>query len=142
MNAGGGYVGVHAASDTEYEWPWYGQLVGGYFESHPKTQNATLQVKNPNHPSTKHLPQLWTRTDEWYNFKNLNPKVNVLLTIDESSYEGGKNGSHHPMAWFHEFDGGRAFYTALGHTEASYKDPLFLKHLTGGILYVIGDKRQ
>lgn len=141
INAGGGFIGVHAATDTEYDWPWYGQLVGGFFESHPETQKATLQVKNHNHPSTVDLPKQWNRTDEWYNFKNLNDGVNVLLTIDETSYKGGKNGNHHPMSWYHEFDGGRAFYTALGHTEESYKEPLFLKHLTGGILYVIGNRK-
>jgi type 1 glutamine amidotransferase len=138
INAGGGFIGIHAATDTEYEWNWYGQLVGGYFESHPETQKATLQVINNNHPATKDLPKQWTRIDEWYNFKNINPKLNVLLTIDESSYKGGRNGNNHPMAWHHEFDGGRVFYTALGHTEASYEEPLFLKHLTGGILYVLG----
>lgn len=141
INAGGGFVGVHAATDTEYDWSWYGQMVGGYFESHPEIQEAALNVVNSHHPSTKDLPQKWTRTDEWYNFKNLNPNTNVLLTIDESSYKGGKNGQHHPMAWYQEFDGGRVFYTALGHTEASYQEPLFLKHLTGGILYAIGNRK-
>lgn len=141
ITGGGGFVGIHSATDTEYEWPWFGQLVGAYFESHPETQKATLHVNNADHPSTKDLPPSWTRTDEWYNFKNLNPRINVLLTIDEGSYKGGKNGSHHPMAWYQEIEGGRAFYTALGHTEESYKEPLFLKHLTGGILYAINQKQ-
>ncbi|HYH14867.1 MAG TPA: ThuA domain-containing protein [Flavisolibacter sp.] len=142
INAGGGFMGVHAASDTEYDWGWYGQLVGGYFESHPETQKATLEVVNPNHTSTRDLPKQWTRVDEWYNFKNLNPNMKVLLTIDETTYKGGKNGDYHPMAWYHELEGGRAFYTSLGHTKESYQDPLFLKHLTGGLLYVIGDKND
>ena len=93
---------------------------------------------DPNQLATKGLPSEWNRTDEWYNFKNLNASVKVLLTIDESSYQGGKNGNFHPMSWQHQFEGGRAFYTALGHTEASYQEPLFLKHLTGGILYALG----
>lgn len=142
IQSGGGFVGVHAATDTEYDWRWYGRLVGGYFLSHPKNQQATLSVLDQTHISTKHLPKQWPRLDEWYNFKNLNKDVKVLMTIDEKSYEGGKNGEHHPMAWYHEYDGGRAFYTALGHTEESYREENFLKHLLGGIQYAIGDNKE
>ncbi len=138
IRSGKGFVGIHAASDTEYEWPWYGKLVGGYFASHPKQQKANLHVTGEPHIATKHLPQTWERFDEWYNFKNRNTEVKVLLTIDESSYEGGKEGAYHPMAWYHLFDGGRAFYTALGHTDESYKEEAFLAHLLGGITYAIG----
>ena len=140
IRAGKGFVGIHSASDTEYEWPWYGRLVGGYFASHPKQQKAKLNLTKESHISTKHLPQTWERFDEWYNFKNRNTAVNVLLTIDESSYQGGKEGSYHPMAWYHAYDGGRAFYTALGHTDESYKEEAFLKHVLGGINYAIGRK--
>ncbi len=142
IQAGGGFVGIHAASDTEYDWPWYGRLVGGYFVSHPQIQEAKLRVLDKDHPSTEHLPDEWVRSDEWYNFKNLNPDVKVLMDIDESSYEGGQNGDEHPMAWYHEVDGGRAFFTALGHTEESYEEELFLKHLLGGIKYAIGGNRH
>jgi type 1 glutamine amidotransferase len=138
IRAGGGYAGVHAASDTEYDWPWYGKLAGAYFMSHPEQQEATLQVKDHQHASTRHLPAVWERKDEWYNFKDLNPAVKVLITIDEQSYTGGKNGDPHPMCWYHEYDGGRAWYTALGHTEASYSEDNFLKHLLGGIQYAMG----
>jgi len=135
---GGGFVGVHAATDAEYKWPWYGKMIGGYFASHPKQQLAKLMVVDAKHSSTKGLPKEWIRFDEWYNFKNLNNDVHVLIKIDESSYEGGKNGDHHPMAWWQKFEGGRIFYTGLGHTDASYEEPLFLKHLTGGILFAMG----
>lgn len=142
MKRGGGFVGVHAATDGEYNWPWYGKLVGAYFESHPETQQATLRVYNKEHAATRHLPDEWVRTDEWYNFKNMNPEVKVLISIDETSYKGGKNGENHPMAWYHDYGGGRVFYTALGHTEESYSEPLFLQHLLGGIRYAIGlDKK-
>lgn len=141
MRSGGGFVGVHAATDTEYDWPWYNKLVGAWFLSHPKQQVAKLDVQDKNHLSTSHLPDVWERKDEWYNFKNINSDVKTLITIDEKSYTGGKNGSFHPMAWYHEFEGGRAFYTALGHTEESYEEPLFLKHLLGGILYAMGPKK-
>lgn len=137
IQAGGGFVGIHAASDTEYDWPWYGALVGGYFMNHPAIQNALIKVQDTHHPSTKHLPLEWKRTDEWYNFKMIEPSLHVLLTIDESSYNGGKNGLNHPMSWYHKFDGGFAWYTALGHTDASYEDPLFLQHLRGGIEWVM-----
>ena len=138
IQAGGGFMGIHAATDTEYNWGWYNRLVGGQFLSHPKQQNATLMVKDRKNISTKHLPKKWKRFDEWYSFKNLYPEVKVLMTIDETTYEGGKNGKDHPMVWFHEYDGGRAFYTALGHTDESYADPLFLKHVLGGIQYAVG----
>jgi type 1 glutamine amidotransferase len=112
IQAGGGFVGVHAATDTEYDWPWYGKLVGAYFMTHPQVQEATLEVVLPSDPAVAHLPFRWTRTDEWYDFKALNPDVTVLLKIDPSSYEGSQMESDHPMAWRHSYDGGRAFYTA------------------------------
>jgi uncharacterized protein len=130
---GGGWVGIHSATDCEYNWPWYGQLAGAYFKSHPKQQEAKLIIANQNHPSTAGLPGTWVRKDEWYNFKDLNPDVIVLIKIDESSYTGGENGKNHPIAWYHTFDGGRAFYTEMGHTNESYSDPIYLKHLLGGI---------
>lgn len=137
IQAGNGFAGIHAATDTEYDWPWYCRLVGANFASHPKQQNATLLVKDSLHSSTKHLPHLWQRFDEWYNFKNQYSGVHVLVTIDETTYEGGKNGDNHPMAWYHDYDGGRAFYTALGHTEASYSEENFLQHLRGGLQYAM-----
>ena len=141
IRAGGGFVGVHAAADTEYDWPWYGKLVGGYFNGHPNDPNvreATLDIVDAGHAATEPLPSHWTRSDEWYNYKTLNEANNVLINIDESTYEGGTNGDHHPMSWYKEYDGGRAFYTGLGHTPESYTDSLYLAHLAGGIQYAIG----
>ncbi|WP_210465193.1 ThuA domain-containing protein [Rufibacter roseolus] len=137
IKGGGGFVGVHAATDTEYQWPWYNQLVGAYFESHPQIQTATVQVLDKSHLSTSFLPDRWEREDEWYNFKNINPNIKVLATLDETTYQGGKNGASHPIAWYHTFDGGKAFYTAGGHTDESFQEPLFLRHLLGGIQYVL-----
>ena len=144
IQAGGGYVGVHAATDTEYDWNWYGKLVGGYFQSHPAgTPEADFIIKDENFAATSFFTDsVWHRTDEMYNFKKLNPDVNVVMTIDESTYEGGKNGDYHPMSWYHAYDGGRAFYTALGHTEESYTEENYLKHLLGGIHYAIGDNLE
>lgn len=142
IQAGGGFVGIHSATDTEYDWIWYAKLVGANFESHPKQQNAKLSVVDKNHPSTKHLPEVWERFDEWYNFKNLNKDVHVLAKIDEKSYEGGKLGDDHPMAWYHDYDGGRSFYTAFGHTEESYTDSNYLKHILGGIQYAMGENKK
>lgn len=138
IQSGGGYVGVHAAADCEYFWPWYGKLVGAYFESHPEIQDATL-LKGEPHASTDHLPAQWRRKDEWYNFKSssLNPDVKVILSLDEKSYTGGKMGDKHPAAWYHEFDGGRAWYTTLGHTSESYQEEAFLTHLWKGIEYAM-----
>jgi type 1 glutamine amidotransferase len=137
IEQGGGYVGIHAATDCEYNWPWYGKLAGAYFKSHPSQQEAKLIIVNKNHPSTAGLPDTWVRKDEWYNFKDINPDITVLIKIDESSYKGGENGGDHPMAWYHAYDGGRAFYTELGHTNESFSDSLYLKHLLGGIEYAI-----
>jgi type 1 glutamine amidotransferase len=137
IRMGGGYVGVHSASDTEYQWPWYGGLVGAYFHGHPSVQQATINVVDTNHPSTSMLPKRWVRSDEWYNFA-INPRsngVHVLLTMDETTYKGGTMGADHPIAWYHAYDGGRAWYTALGHTSESYSEPLFLAHLWGGVEY-------
>jgi glucose/arabinose dehydrogenase/cytochrome c551/c552 len=141
IQAGGGFVGVHAATDTEYDWNWYGRLVGAYFNGHPRgTPEADFIIKDKSFGATSFFTDtIWHRTDEMYNFKKLNPDVHVLMTIDESTYEGGTNGDYHPMSWYHEYDGGRAFYTALGHTDESYSDPLYLQHLLGGIEYAIGD---
>lgn len=140
IQSGGGYMGIHAASDCEYNWPWYGKLVGAYFKSHPKQQNAKLIVHDRSHISTSHLPAIWERFDEWYNFKVVPGKeVNILISIDEKSYEGGQNGDSHPMAWYHDYDGGRAFYTEFGHTNESFADPLYLKHILGGIKYAMGN---
>jgi type 1 glutamine amidotransferase len=138
IHAGGGFVGVHAATDTEYDWPWYGNLVGAYFKSHPAQQMATFNVVDQSFIATKHLPAVWKRFDELYNFKWMADGLHILITIDEKSYTGGTMGGNHPMSWYHAYDGGRAFYTELGHTDESYADPLYLKHLLGGIEYAMG----
>lgn len=141
VQAGGGFVGVHAAADTEYDWQWYGELVGAYFSSHPNDPNvrdATIKVVDRTHLSTQHLPETWPRSDEWYNYKDIKAEINVLLNLDETSYEGGTNGEQHPIAWYRDFDGGRSWYTGLGHTDESYKEENFLKMLWGGIQYAAG----
>jgi len=141
IRAGGGFVGIHAAADTEYTWPWYGGLVGAYFSSHPAgTPTATIKVADQVHPSTAGLPKRWVRTDEWYNFQT-NPRgdVHVLATLDESTYAGGTMGYDHPIAWCHQYDGGRAWYTAGGHTQQSFSETLFLQHILGGILFAAGE---
>ena len=139
IRRGGGFVGIHAATDTGYDWPWYGALVGTYFRRHPPVQPAILRVADPSHGSTRHLPLAWKRTDEWYDFRHdLAADITVLIRIDEATYRGGRMGANHPMAWYHNYDGGRAWYTALGHTAESYGEPLFLEHLRGGILWAAG----
>ncbi|HET8713982.1 MAG TPA: ThuA domain-containing protein [Gemmatimonadales bacterium] len=141
IQAGGGYVGIHSAADTEYDWPWYGRLAGAYFTSHPNDPNVrkgSYRTLDTTHVSTKGFPPRFEREDEFYNFKSIDPTMRVLIEIDETSYQGGTNGDHHPMSWYHEFDGGRAWYTNMGHTEATYTEPLFLQHLLGGLRYAMG----
>jgi len=142
IQAGGGFVGIHAAADTEYSWPWYNQLVGAYFNGHPNNPNVrdgSVDVVDATHISCKHLPARWDRTDEWYNYKSINPDINTVLNLDETSYEGGTNGESHPIAWYHEFDGGRAFYSGGGHTHESFTEENFVQHIWGGVQYAIGD---
>ena len=144
IRSGGGFAGVHSASDTEHDWAWYGELVGAFFESHPEVQPATVVVSDPREASTRHLPPRWERADEWYAFATkLRNSVRVLATLDEASYSPGDSamGGHHPIAWSHLYDGGRAWYTAGGHTETSYAEPLFRSHLLGGILWAAGPPR-
>ncbi|WP_327043506.1 ThuA domain-containing protein [Microbispora sp. NBC_01189] len=134
IQKGGGYVGVHAAADSGYSWDWYGKLVGAYFKQHPAIQQATVKVEDPAHPSTAGLPTTWTRTDEWYDYRS-NPRntVHVLTSLDEKSYSGGTMGADHPNTWCQDFDGGRSWYTGLGHLKENYSEANFLKLLLGGI---------
>jgi type 1 glutamine amidotransferase len=141
IGAGHGFVGVHAASDCEYQWPFYGGLVGAYFAGHSLVAEAVVKVEPVAHAGLANLPLSWTRTDEWYGFgTNPRSQVTVLLTVDEASYDPGQGlmGADHPVAWYHAYQGGRAFYTALGHTAESFRDPLFLGHLLGGIEWAAG----
>jgi len=144
IRSGRAWVGVHAATDTEYEWPWYNGLAGAYFRSHPGNPNVrkgTFAVADKGHPATQGLPDRFERTDEFYSFRNMATDLRVLVTIDEGSYLGAQGTGSHPMAWYHAYDGGRAFYTAMGHTDESFSEPLFLGHLLGGIRWALGTVR-
>ncbi|MFF7969480.1 ThuA domain-containing protein [Streptomyces sp. NPDC007903] len=139
IRQGGGYVGVHAAADTEYDWPFYGGLAGAWFDSHPAIQPATVVVEDHAHPATAGLPGRWERTDEWYNYRsNPRQRAHVLASLDESSYTGGTMNGDHPIAWCQTYQGGRAFYTGGGHTRESYADPAFRAHLPGGLRWATG----
>ncbi|MCZ4515713.1 ThuA domain-containing protein [Streptomyces sp. ActVer] len=139
IKRGGGYVGIHAAADTEYDWEFYGGLAGAYFQSHPAIQPARIEVEDRAHPATSHLGESWNRTDEWYNYRsNPRDRAHVLASLDESSYSGGTMSGDHPIAWCQEYRGGRAFYTGSGHTKESYADPAFRQHLLGGIQWAVG----
>ncbi|MEW2169271.1 ThuA domain-containing protein [Streptomyces sp. NPDC007027] len=136
---GGGYVGIHAAADTEYDWEFYGGLVGAYFDSHPQIQPATVRVEDHDHPATAHLDEEWERTDEWYNYRtNPRDKAKVLATLDETTYTGGNMKGDHPISWCQTYQGGRSFYTGLGHTKESYAEPAFRSHVLGGLRYATG----
>ncbi len=140
---GGGFAGVHAATDSMHTVPWYGGLTGGgaRFVSHPQQQTAVQQVEDRTHPSTQHLGDTWTRFDEWYNFTTSpRPVVRVLTNLDETTYTAGRGamGADHPLSWCHNYEGARSWYTGGGHTEASYVEPAFLTHLLGGIEWSAG----
>ena len=133
IKSGKGFVGVHAAADTEYNWQWYGKLVGAYYRNHPEVMNG--KILTINHKITDHLDSEWEIEDEWYNFDYVNYDINILLHLDEDSYIGGEHPDYHPITWYHEYDGGRSFYTGLGHTKEVYDDERFIKLLEKGILY-------
>ena len=140
MEAGGAFVGVHAASDpgpVEKYWPWYAKMIGGLFAGHPAIQPAVLRPLSKDHPAVAHLPAEWKRKDEWYNFKSLAPENQLLLEIDEKTYTGGKMGDHHPMSWCKDVGQGRMFYTALGHTKESFSEPEFMQHVLGGMKWTL-----
>lgn len=138
IQAGGGFVGIHSAADSETDWGWYGRLLGGYFGSEPELKQGKLTIVDKNHPSTKGLPDPWEITDEWYTFKKQPDNLKILMTVDKSVFPNKDEIEQAPVAWFHEYDGGRSFYTGLGHEDAEYADANFLKHILGGIQYAIG----
>jgi type 1 glutamine amidotransferase len=138
VRGGGGFVAIHSSSNAELDWPWFGDLLGARFNGHPKVQAATVLMEDSTHLSTKCLPAKWIRPDEWYNFKSRPvADARVLLTVDEKSYEGGLMGEKHPIAWYHEFEGSRSWYTSLGHFDEHYTDPVFRSHIVGGMLWAM-----
>ncbi|MCC6463414.1 MAG: ThuA domain-containing protein, partial [Saprospiraceae bacterium] len=141
IQAGGSFVGLHTAVDTEHNWKWFGNLVGAMFDGQSSEQKASLVVQDDQHPTTQNLEPNWSRRDEWLNLKNISSEVNVLLTVDENSYPGGTMGAFHPVSWYHDYDGGRSFVTTMGHSKSSYEDPVFLQHLLGALKYAIGNNQ-
>ena len=146
-NGGGGIVGVHfsfAFADAERQWPWWEELVGNVFVCHPPRQSGVMTVEEPDFPACMHLPQKWLWTDEWYTFNLPFPDyLNVILTVDETTYYPRPQdvmGDFHPVAWYHEPKGCRLFYTSLGHITESYRDPVFLQHIFGGMLWAVGER--
>jgi len=150
IRAGKGYVGIHSASDTEYDWDWYTKMVGRTFHIHPLIQTAELSVIDRKFPGVERMPNQFLWTDEWYEFGAERIKgMNYILSVDEKTYDpaadwgtkkGTGMGKFHPISWYHAYDGGRAFYTALGHLPATYSDPLFLEHIYGGLYWAATGK--
>lgn len=150
VQSGKGFVGIHSASDTELNWPWYGKLVGHRFKIHPEIQTAKITRLDDRFPGMAffHQEQLWT--DEWYEFEpEQNINLHYLLSVDETTYStyadwgrvsGNGMGAFHPISWYQTFQGGRSFYTALGHMPATYLNPQFLNHIYGGLYWAATGK--
>lgn len=155
-NGNRGFVGIHAASDGMYDWEWYGgKLIGGFFTHHPAIQSAEITIEQPNHPIMKNTvaaldgSTTWIKQDEWYQFDR-NPRTNaeltnvqILATVDESTYTGGDMGADHPLIWCHEYSSAaqgnqptKVFYTALGHPDDSYTSDAYIAHIIAGIEWV------
>ncbi len=131
---GGNFVGIHGASFTMMEWDWYIELLGGVWNGHPGIHTATVDVEDRAHPATSHMPEKWIVTEEWYNFERLSDNINVLMAVDENTYEGGLMSDYHPVAWYQEdFEGARTFYTLMGHGERMYENELFRQHILGAV---------
>jgi type 1 glutamine amidotransferase len=140
VHRGGGVVGIHAAADSHYHWPWFGKLMGGRFISHPKgTPEGVVTIVDPAHPSAKGLEKQVKRVDEWYYYQDYNPQLHLIAVLDPQSI-GEKDVNPNPISWSQEFEGGRVFYTAMGHTPESYKEPWFLKHLEQGLKWAMKKK--
>jgi len=147
IRAGGGFVGIHSACGSERQWPWFWSLLGGKFVRHPKLQPFVVNVRDRQHPSTAHLGASFQWTDEFYLLDHLEPGLHVLLSADRAQlddvnkdkYSGEQIDGQSPLAWCHEFEGGRAWYTALGHQKEHYSDPVFTRHILGGILWAMGE---
>jgi type 1 glutamine amidotransferase len=150
IQSGKGFVGIHSAADTEYDWPWYAKMVGHQFVIHPVIQTARMTVINRQFPGLEYFPDTALVTDEWYEFgPKLSPDLTYLMTIDETTYDpvadwgrvkGDGMGDFHPVAWYQSYDGGRAFYTALGHMPESYTNRAFLEHIYGGLYWAATGK--
>jgi cytochrome c len=140
ISPGRGFVGVHSAADTEYDWPWYGELVGAYFDSHPQPQDALVDFVDPDaHPVTEGLPHQIERFDEWYDFRQRPPSnATILALVDEATYEGGTMGEPHPIVWAREVHGGRSVYIGFGHTNESFEEPLMRTLLENAIRWSAG----
>jgi type 1 glutamine amidotransferase len=150
IRAGGGFVGIHSACGSMRQWPWFWEMLGGKFLRHPKLQPFTVKVKDPKDPSTAHLPASFQWTDEFYFLDNMPDGLHVLLAGDlttlndpaKDKYPGKKFGDEFPLAWRHQFDGGREWYTALGHKPEHYSDPKLAQHILGGILWAMGEEKR
>jgi type 1 glutamine amidotransferase len=150
IRGGGGFVGIHSASGSMRQWSWFWSLLGGKFKRHPKLQPFTVLVKDPKDISTAHLPASFVWTDEFYYVDNMPKGLHVLLAGDlttlvdpqKDQYPGNLFGNEFPLAWKHEFEGGRAWYTALGHQKEHYSDPRLMRHILGGILWAMGEDKK
>ena len=140
LKDGKGVIGLHAAGDSHYHWGWYGQMIGAYFDHHPKgTPKAVCTVVDRHHPATAKLPRTQERVDEWYYYKDIDPLLHVLITVDPATIGDGESDVNpNPLVWYHDFGGGRVFYSGLGHTNESYSEPYMLDLLTGALAYAVG----
>jgi type 1 glutamine amidotransferase len=140
LKDGKGIVALHAAGDSHYHWPWYGKMIGGYFERHPKgTPKAVQTVVDAKHPATAKLPKTIERNDEWYYYKDFDPTMRLLITVDPATIGNGEaDVNPNPLVWCHDFGGGRVFYSGLGHTSESYSEPYIITLIAGGLSYAAG----
>jgi len=143
---GKGFVGIHAAMDTNYKWPEYGEMIGGWFDQHPwMTFNAPIRNEAPDFPAVRHFPKAFVKYDEIYQPKAWSrDKVDVLLSLDPLKLNYSNNDRIHrtdhdfAVAWSKMYGKGRVFYSTLGHTEESWEDPDIRKMYFEAIKWTLG----
>jgi type 1 glutamine amidotransferase len=142
LESGKGFVGIHSAAYTEVDWKWYTNMIGTSLDTHVKEINAELSARlDTKHPALEGWNEKEVFFTEWYNFKQpIGKHINILTTLNEDSYKGLKMNSSHPISWYHLYDGGKVFYTELGHSEATYDDLRFYNHIQGALQWVLGIK--
>lgn len=142
VRGGKAFFGIHNATDTCYDWPEYGEMLGGYFAGHPWHQEVNVIVEDTNHPATRMLGDSFKVVDEIYTYRNWDRSTtHVLMHLDNSSVDiskGNRDDNDYALGWCHTYGQGRVMYTAFGHPDVLWHQEWFLEHIAGCIRWAGG----